>query len=179
MAQTVKNLLHCGRLGFDPGVGKIPWRREWLPTPIFLPGEPHGQSSLVGYSPWCQWSFVNSRGYLGKARSQLPCWVWGSEHLWRWDQCGGVECNVRVDRVQLQFRYTQSPAAMFAFLSISDVCEGASIMGWAKGGKWYFQLKQDEDGGILEQARRCPCWHKITRVPKIARLISIPGMGQR
>ena len=31
--------------------GKIPWRREWLPTPVFLPGEFHGQRSLVGYSP--------------------------------------------------------------------------------------------------------------------------------
>ena len=36
---------------FDPWVGKIPWRREWLPTPVFLPGEFHGQRSLVGYSP--------------------------------------------------------------------------------------------------------------------------------
>ena len=34
------------------GVGKIPWRREWQPTPAFLPGESHGQRSLVGYSPW-------------------------------------------------------------------------------------------------------------------------------
>ena len=32
--------------------GKIPWRREWLPTPVFLPGQFHGQMSLVGYSPW-------------------------------------------------------------------------------------------------------------------------------
>jgi len=39
------------RLGFNPWVGKIPWRREWLPTPVFLPGEYHGQRSLVGYSP--------------------------------------------------------------------------------------------------------------------------------
>ena len=33
-------------------VGKIPWRRERLPTPVFLPGEFHGQRSLAGYSPW-------------------------------------------------------------------------------------------------------------------------------
>ena len=36
---------------FDPWVGKIPWRRKWQPTPVFLPGESHGQRSLVGYSP--------------------------------------------------------------------------------------------------------------------------------
>ena len=32
--------------------GKILWRREWQPTPVFLPGELHGQRSLAGYSPW-------------------------------------------------------------------------------------------------------------------------------
>ena len=35
-------------LGFDPWVGKIPWRRKWQLTPVFLPGEPHGRRSLVG-----------------------------------------------------------------------------------------------------------------------------------
>ena len=40
------------RLGFDAWVGKIPWRRKWKPTPVFLPGKSHGQRSLVGYSPW-------------------------------------------------------------------------------------------------------------------------------
>ena len=38
--------------GFNPWVGKIPWRRAWQPTPIFLPGESHGQGSLPGYSQW-------------------------------------------------------------------------------------------------------------------------------
>ena len=51
-AQTVKNPVQCRRPGFSPWVGKIPWRREWLPTPVSLAGESHGQRSLVGYSPW-------------------------------------------------------------------------------------------------------------------------------
>ena len=38
--------------GFDPWVGKIPWRRKWPPTPVFLLGESNGWRSLVGYSPW-------------------------------------------------------------------------------------------------------------------------------
>ena len=41
----------CRRRVFDPWVGKIPWRRKWQPTPVFLPGKSHGQRSLVGYSP--------------------------------------------------------------------------------------------------------------------------------
>ena len=36
----------CWRHGFDPWVGKIHWRRAWQPTPVFLPGESHGQRSL-------------------------------------------------------------------------------------------------------------------------------------
>ena len=37
------------RCGFDPWVGKIPWRRTWQPTPIFLPGKSHAQRRLAGY----------------------------------------------------------------------------------------------------------------------------------
>ena len=53
---VVKNLpvnaRRCRRCGFDPWVGKIPWRRPWQPIPVFFPGESHGQKSLVDYSPW-------------------------------------------------------------------------------------------------------------------------------
>ena len=40
------------RRGFDPWVGKTPWKRAWQTTPVLLPGESHGQRSLAGYSPW-------------------------------------------------------------------------------------------------------------------------------
>ena len=40
------------RLGFNPWLRKIPWSGAQQPTPIFLPGEFHGQRSLAGYSPW-------------------------------------------------------------------------------------------------------------------------------
>ena len=51
VAQSVKNPPAVQEMGFDPWVRKIPWRRKWQPTPVFLPGESHGQRSLVGYSP--------------------------------------------------------------------------------------------------------------------------------
>ena len=44
--------LQCRRPGFDPWVGKITWRRELLPTPVFWSGEFYGQMSLAGYNPW-------------------------------------------------------------------------------------------------------------------------------
>ena len=48
----VKNLPAMWETRFSPWVGKIPWRSEWQPTPVFLPGNIHGQRSLGGYSPW-------------------------------------------------------------------------------------------------------------------------------
>ena len=42
---------NVGDLGLISQIGKISWKRECLPTPVFLPGEFHGQRSLVGYSP--------------------------------------------------------------------------------------------------------------------------------
>ena len=38
--------------GSIPGFGKIPWKRTWQSTPVFLPGESHGQRRLTGYNPW-------------------------------------------------------------------------------------------------------------------------------
>ena len=51
---VVKNLSASEgkRCGFNPWVRKIPWRRNWQPTPLFLPGKSHGQRSLVGCSSW-------------------------------------------------------------------------------------------------------------------------------
>ena len=48
VAQIVRICLQFRRPGFDPWVWQIPWRRKWIPTPVFLPGESLGQKSLVG-----------------------------------------------------------------------------------------------------------------------------------
>ena len=52
MAQTVKNLPAMQETRVPSLSRKIPWRRKWQPTPVFLPGEFHGQRSLEGYNPW-------------------------------------------------------------------------------------------------------------------------------
>ena len=44
--------LQCRRPRFDPWVRKIPWRRQWQPTPVLLPGKSHGWRSVVGCNPW-------------------------------------------------------------------------------------------------------------------------------
>ena len=52
VAQSGKKLPQCRTPEFNPWVRKIPWRRKWQSTPVFLSGEPHEQRSLGGYSPW-------------------------------------------------------------------------------------------------------------------------------
>ena len=51
-SSVVKNKPDKQEMQFRSRVGKIPWRRKWQPTPIFLLRKSHGQRSLEGYSPW-------------------------------------------------------------------------------------------------------------------------------
>ena len=55
VAQMLKICLQCGRGGFSSWVRKIPWRREWLPTPVFLPGEFHRQTTVHGVTKNWTW----------------------------------------------------------------------------------------------------------------------------
>ena len=50
-SDSKESVCNAEDLGSIPRLGRTPWRREWLPTPVILPGECHGQRSLVGYSP--------------------------------------------------------------------------------------------------------------------------------
>ena len=49
---AVKNPANAGDAGAIPGSGTSPWRKKWLPTPVFLPRKSQGQRSLAGYRPW-------------------------------------------------------------------------------------------------------------------------------
>ena len=70
MAQSQRICPQCRRSEFDPSVGKIPWRRECLPIPVFLPGEFHGQRSLAGYSPW-DWKELDTTEQLIQKKKYL------------------------------------------------------------------------------------------------------------
>ena len=51
-SDSKESACQCRRPRFDPWIGKIPWRKEWILTPVFLPGGVHGQRSLTGYTQW-------------------------------------------------------------------------------------------------------------------------------
>ena len=77
------------RPGFDPWVGKIPWRRKWQPTPVFLPGKSHGRRSLIGYRPWGAksqtWLHFH---FLSLSREKIQSWGgWSTHKLELWHVC--------------------------------------------------------------------------------------------
>ena len=61
----------CRRRGFDPWLGKIPWKRKWQPTPAFLLGEFHGQRSLVGYDLVTEQQTKNNKIYISKLHGDI------------------------------------------------------------------------------------------------------------
>ena len=68
--------LQCGRPGLNPWVGKMPWRRERLPTPVFWPGEFHG------LSPWgCRESYTTEQVSLSLSRPTKQTDLVGDETL--------------------------------------------------------------------------------------------------
>ena len=66
-----------GRRMFDPWVGKIPWRRKWQPTPVFLSGEAHGQRILEGYSPMGHkaHTHIKSLGISDEEKDRICPWA--------------------------------------------------------------------------------------------------------
>ena len=87
VTQTVKNMPAVQETQFDPLVGKITWKEDWQSTPVFLPGEFHGQRSLAGYSPWghkesdiTEWHTHIMIYYSALKRRlhvwMMPVWTW-------------------------------------------------------------------------------------------------------
>ena len=74
----------CRRCGFDPRIGKIPWRRKWQPAPVFLPGKSHGQRSLVGSNTWgCkQQTYFINWSLLSITHTFLGNFMYSSQDEW-------------------------------------------------------------------------------------------------
>ena len=102
-----------GDVGSIPGWGKKPRRRKWQPIPVFLPGKPHEQRSLSGYSPWGSKS-----------------WTWLHKHA-VWKQYTKVQFFNILANISLSFlkiitiltgvKYYLIVALTFIFLIISDI----------------------------------------------------------
>ena len=71
---------------FNPWVRKIPWRRKWQPSPVFLPGKSHGQRGLAGYSPWGRKELDTTEHIHTTLQAPCP----SPRCPWTWDCSGGL-----------------------------------------------------------------------------------------
>ena len=82
------------RFRFDHWVMKIPWRREWPPTPVFLPEKSQGQRSLTGYSPWGRKESDTTEQLSKYAHSSLiwvfPWWLSGKDSACQAGDLGSI-----------------------------------------------------------------------------------------
>ena len=154
LAQVVKkkNHLQCRRPGFSPWAVKIRWRRKWLPTPVFLPGESYGQRNLVGYSPW-------DRKELDMTK-QLTCAA--CEVLIPWP---GVESVLPAVEEQSLNSWTFGEVP---FLILWSKGKGYIIISWlpvltcrggaeGKGENWIYQSPNLFTSTSSEAPRKCTC----------------------
>ena len=84
---------------FDPWVGKIPWRRKWQPTPVFLSGKSHGQTSMEGYSSWdCKRVghdlVTEQQQQQGFLLNRCGNWGWKRFHKLETDGCTWLRWNM-------------------------------------------------------------------------------------
>ena len=102
----------CKGHDLNPQVGKIPWRRAWQPTPIFLPGESHGQRSLVGYSPWVTQSWTRLRQLSMHTHVYIymvPGWLTGKEPTCQCKTRNGCEFNPCVRKIPWRMKWQPTP----------------------------------------------------------------------
>ena len=111
--------LPCRRPGFDPWVGKIPWRRAWLSIPGFWPGEFHGRRSLAGYSPWSH-KQANTAEWLSL---RLTPQYWASLVTQQWSSClpcRRLESDPWVRKTPWRKAWQHTPAFLPGERSLAD-----------------------------------------------------------
>ena len=119
-----ESVCNAGDLGLIPESGKIAWRREWLPTPVFLPGEFHGQRNLAG-SPARGRTRV---GHDWANNTFIFQWTAQSVHSWILWLCWVKECDKSktISILKLGFK---RPLASILFAGMPDVVEeGQAIL---------------------------------------------------
>ena len=105
-----ESAFQCKRFMFDPRVRKIPWKRKWQPTPVFLPGQFHGQESLAGYSAWgykesdtteCTHTHTHTHTRVSPTLKILKSA--------RYNSCELIFCECSARKIQLPFQFFSVP----------------------------------------------------------------------
>ena len=129
--------------GFYPWVRKMPWRSKWQPTPVFLLGEPHGQRSLVGCSPW--------------GRTGLDT----TEHAWEQHECPHLP---RLDGLVGLFRHPVKSdiwqwALRFSLLPRSGLSYQTDDTKWGRSPTQWPHARLPRAGRLRHSSLWSPCIH--------------------
>ena len=92
----------CRKYVLSPWMGKIPWRRKWQPTPVFLAGKSHGQGSLGGYSPW---SLKRVGHDLASKQQQHPYIIFITANTGNWENNGSQSACILKIFTYFNIRY--------------------------------------------------------------------------
>ena len=127
--------LQCGRPGFSPWVGKIPWRRKWQPTPVLLPGKSHGQRSLVGYSPWgCRESDMTERLHFHfHTLYNFSCLINSKVRTWECTLLSTLYCSQGLRLQSPKFKPKSSTEQKVPVLGSENMCSHATSQVWKLG----------------------------------------------
>ena len=137
----------CRRCRFNPWVGKIPWRREWQPTPVFLPGECHGQRSMVGYSPW---------GYKESDMTEQVTHTSNWQHSGKESTCQCRRCRFNPWVRKIPWRRKWQPTCILAWGKnpMNQEAWWATPPGVAKS--WTKQLNNNKNNSWIQGLQLCP-----------------------
>ena len=117
---AVKNPPAVQEMWVNPWIDKIPWRREWYPIPVFVPGESHGERSLVGYSPWgCK------RVRHNWATKQQQCWQRS------WERDGDLQLETQNKYQEMVVLDCSVPKITCAFVNMTHPPEASSQRFWS------------------------------------------------
>ena len=147
--------LQCRRPGFDPWIGKMSWRREWQSTLVFLPGEPCGQRSLVGYSSWSLKELDMTEGLSMSTNTSGK------------DESTSAGTIVGINRSGLPRPWSQQPrGSRILSPSTSETKSSDQRLGWqvSQGYHWGWFLWQ-EIGNVTQTIKEIsrPRWQKVHR----------------
>ena len=167
MAQMVKNLPSMQETKVWFLGWKIPWRREWLPTPVFLPEESHGQRSLMGYSPWGCKELAMTEPLTLDDTAVLLCdfsgWVWtgcAASAFFSWDACSGEQPTIRQSLPPLR-KPRQKGLLITALLSFQEPASNEKRPAWVSPGVSKHRPAEPSDGCSPYHYLTATSWEKL------------------
>ena len=132
VSDAKESTCNAGDPDLTPGMGRFPWRREWLLTLVFLLGKSHGQTSLVGYSPWGHKDSDTTEWLTLSLFHKYPCSLKKEGRFAHWLFDNAQELCFVANEIIVIIIYIKRPHLIDIY---ADECRINDILGF--GLKWF------------------------------------------